>query len=445
MFERHIQQLQDPNSAKRREAIIALGKLGDTRAIKPLASLYKSESDPALRDLVAKAGKHLQALEKQKMAAPPPAAPPVAPPVSAPPPAVIETYDLYEDLPTDDMIYTSIDEPELEPAPPPKPVVPGFAPKPSAPESSPVMAGPVSESKRKQARTKLANAFRYKTVQDDDNAIIELGRALELDPELALDGSAKNLATALVGGSSAEAIRAVQAQGKIVAAQKKTKPKQKDADEGEVTDLVVSGVILMVVLFVFSAALVYSIIIIAAYTLTFLYSEGLLENNYYVRLLGELPFRVLLPDILRSAIVLFVTTMFQVVIIYFVGSLMGGVAAFGKFAKALLVQLALFYVVLTFAFAFMVAGALSGSLETFGTLFQASWALLVLASLGGLISQSVAVGRVQKFGAVKGFLSILGGAILAAVLSSVLGLFRVSTSFNFDEPLVWLHSLFTLY
>jgi len=58
-LQHYIQLSKHPDAAKRREAIIALGKSGDNRALKPLAAAYKTETDAALRDLINKAGRKL--------------------------------------------------------------------------------------------------------------------------------------------------------------------------------------------------------------------------------------------------------------------------------------------------------------------------------------------------------------------------------------------------
>ena len=79
MFDQYVALVQSADPAKRREAIIGFGKLGDSRAMKYLAQVYKTDADPALRDLAAKAGRHIQKVQQGGQAA----AQPVAP--SAPP------------------------------------------------------------------------------------------------------------------------------------------------------------------------------------------------------------------------------------------------------------------------------------------------------------------------------------------------------------------------
>jgi hypothetical protein len=86
MFEQWIAQLQHSDPAKRREAIIALGKLADPRALPYLARCYEVEREPDLRDLIAKAGRHIQQVAAERKPAPITEAPkpPEMPPAPSP-------------------------------------------------------------------------------------------------------------------------------------------------------------------------------------------------------------------------------------------------------------------------------------------------------------------------------------------------------------------------
>jgi hypothetical protein len=104
-------QLKHPDAAKRRDAIIALGKRRDPAAMPYLADVFRTDPDPTLRELAKKAGQHIKAGST-------PSAPPVAPPPVTPPPAVID----------------DLDEPDLDL------IVPGSA-KPTAPPPAPKSGG----------------------------------------------------------------------------------------------------------------------------------------------------------------------------------------------------------------------------------------------------------------------------------------------------------------
>ncbi|MBE0688551.1 MAG: HEAT repeat domain-containing protein, partial [Anaerolineae bacterium] len=60
MIDIYIQQLKSEDAARRREAIVALGKSNDPSALQPLAEVYRNDPEPALRDLALKAGRYLR-------------------------------------------------------------------------------------------------------------------------------------------------------------------------------------------------------------------------------------------------------------------------------------------------------------------------------------------------------------------------------------------------
>lgn len=59
MIDELLRQLQDPDPAERRSAIIALANTKNPAALKPLAQVYRSDPDPDLRELALKAGRYL--------------------------------------------------------------------------------------------------------------------------------------------------------------------------------------------------------------------------------------------------------------------------------------------------------------------------------------------------------------------------------------------------
>src|SRR4051794_19158378 len=99
MIDQYLAQLTSDDPVQRRQAIVALGKSGDERALRPLANLIKTDPDPVLRELALRAGKHIRGLNAQTTLKPaaspvpagpvsPFAEPPVAPsPFSEEPPA----------------------------------------------------------------------------------------------------------------------------------------------------------------------------------------------------------------------------------------------------------------------------------------------------------------------------------------------------------------------
>lgn len=100
-----LDQLQNPDPAVRRQAIIALGRSKDLAALPELAKVYKSDPVPELRELARQAGRYIQQENRPvpepapplpDIAGEPPAsdAPPPAPPAAAVPPPAITPEDV---------------------------------------------------------------------------------------------------------------------------------------------------------------------------------------------------------------------------------------------------------------------------------------------------------------------------------------------------------------
>ncbi|HVO43490.1 MAG TPA: hypothetical protein VMT34_12745 [Aggregatilineales bacterium] len=69
MFERYLQDLNDPDPIKRRDAIFGLARSGDTRAIDILNRQASREDDEALSDLARKAAYHIQKIQWEQATA----------------------------------------------------------------------------------------------------------------------------------------------------------------------------------------------------------------------------------------------------------------------------------------------------------------------------------------------------------------------------------------
>jgi hypothetical protein len=72
MIDELIRQLQSPDPAERRNAIIALANTKDPAALKPLATVYRSDPDPALREMALKAGRYIHQQSEPMQAGPGP-------------------------------------------------------------------------------------------------------------------------------------------------------------------------------------------------------------------------------------------------------------------------------------------------------------------------------------------------------------------------------------
>jgi hypothetical protein len=146
MFEQHVARLKSIDVGQRREAIVALGKSGDPRALPHLNRIATADPDPSLRELAAKAGRYLQ---RQGVIAAPSAEQPLR------------------------------------------------------------QVKPVSEKDRQRAKAFLDRAYDHRFKQQTNDAIAELARALRLDPALADEPGVKHFAADLTGTSDESVMQAL--------------------------------------------------------------------------------------------------------------------------------------------------------------------------------------------------------------------------------------------
>lgn len=205
MIDQFIAQLRDNNPDRRRQAIIALGKSLDPAAMPHLANVYRTDPDPALRELARKAGLHIrQHVETNRSSVPR-----VQPFVS-------------DNLPTS--AADDVDEPDLDaltgraaprtakapaktlPPPPPPPPKPEPAPQapPSAPEPAqtvPVRGREYSVSRENVQRSKqyVEEALSLNMRRDNAKAMKALAHALELNPNLVNDAYFGSIAGSVTG------------------------------------------------------------------------------------------------------------------------------------------------------------------------------------------------------------------------------------------------------
>ncbi len=168
MINRYVQQLKSSDPARRREAIIALGKSGDQAALSPLADVYRGDPDPALRDLALRAGRHLRS---QLQAAP--AAP-----------AAGHDRRLSEEL--------SRYEAEAEERPP----RPAAAPRKRA----------VTPDDIRRAKEYVEEALSHNIKGDNAKGLKALRRALDANPGLQDDGYFLSVAGAVTGHNGPQAV-----------------------------------------------------------------------------------------------------------------------------------------------------------------------------------------------------------------------------------------------
>lgn len=436
MFEQLVDQLKSADAAERREAIIGLGKLADPRALSHLAQVYKTDSDPALRELAAKAGRHINKLSKAATpdvarespaeATPARRLPDILAAYTKPPEpeAVAESASKTAEVsrpPRSNLpdILSAYTKPAAPPLSTPTPAPPTLPVKAEPPEIELPPIRPVSPQRRETARRRLNNAFAYKLKDDDHNAMVELAKALSLDPELRDDNSAQGLAASLVGGNGKDSLKIIMQR---VAAEP-PKPKAK-AFDAEVLDVAIAALVLFGVTAVFSLILIY---LIAGAVLAILPKLAQSEPDVAAlqTALANLRLQDILPEVLRQAFLTMASTLFQIIIIYGVGTFMGGTGVVTRFLSILMFVSAAIYVLLSVALGALIIGISSGRLSTLVTTSQIALLLVIVSLLGGFVAEVYLTARIQKFSLAKAFGSVLVGSAAAGFIAGLLGLFNV--------------------
>lgn len=392
MFDQYLAQLSSPDVAQRREAIIALGKSGDTRALTPLANIYKSDPDPALRELALKAGRYLKGATTS------------VPAVAATSSAVAVTNSA----------ATAI--------------VP--APEIAKPEPKP---RELTYADRQKAKNRLDTAIGLVAQANNERALVELVDAIRINPELAKDTVALNLASTVTGIlSTSEAMESIVRQ-----AQEPVKKKPISRDTGTQNTGTVEGqdntiiifLIAMLVIFILSAASTVLVRAGLVNSLTIL-SQAV---RYTPKQLSQIQ---LATNQLRAMApgALFVGTVVEVIvlainfgILYGIGSLMGGTGSIVPFFSRLLrVQIVMTIVVMIEAAILFygviqpraapsqMVGAIQSILVVIGFTYVAG---LVWEGYATAVGHEISVGR----GCLARFISVFLFAFLAACLAFVAG------------------------
>ncbi len=439
MLKSYLDQLNSSDAAQRRAAIIALGKLGDPVALPHLAQRYKIEPDPQLRDLIAKAGKHIQQVaaeqkrRSQELAAVSPAAQPQAPrpaikPLVTPPqPAQRAVNDAFDE--DDPPEWTP--EPQARQLSAKRQTLPVLAPlsapmdqpsrrtnlsAPVAPtiEVQPLPQAPVSERARRRAKGFLESAYAYQTSGDPAKATLMLARALRTDPDLKDEPGVRGLAMALVGGDGKNSIELVlDAAGRVKVGFA--------LFDRELIDFVLAAALLFVVTIAFNVALFYGTSVLTLQIAAVFFGEGF---DYYSlqRELAAYTVQTLIPETARTTSVTLLGTVFNLMIVYWVGTWMGGSGSLVRFLKVMLSWYTVFYFLLAAGLGAMVWGVFnpaSGDFITVGILMLVGAVLLFLAGQVYLTS------RVQEFSFINAAASVIVGAMVAGVIVNILGLFGI--------------------
>lgn len=235
-IDRHLKLLQSQDVEKRKQAIVALGKSGNRAALKPLSQVYKTDSDPTLRELALKAGKHLQkslTAEEEEEAAP---VVPVMPPPREPKPGGL-------------MFMSAVEE--EAPAAPSKGAVPNWMQDMGQEIERPRQ---VSEAQKKKARSFVERALDAQVGGKREKVLDHLHKAIQIDPSLEKDGRVAGLIAMHLGVSSdqaGDALRNMYASG----ARKSSDPM--GGEYHEILDFFIEMAIWLIVLGLFMAGGLY--------------------------------------------------------------------------------------------------------------------------------------------------------------------------------------------
>lgn len=161
-----LRQLQHPDPDQRRRAIVALGRGADPAALPALARVYRTDPDPALRELALKAGRYLR---QQTAGAP-------------------------------------AESPTKRPASPAAPL-PGLAADSLPPKH---VEQPVSHRNVQRAKQYASQAMDAYMAGDKARAAAHLRKALSINPNLTADKALVNLAGEVTGLPPREALAALQ-------------------------------------------------------------------------------------------------------------------------------------------------------------------------------------------------------------------------------------------
>ncbi|WP_119067081.1 HEAT repeat domain-containing protein [Aggregatilinea lenta] len=369
MIDDHLQQLNSFDPAVRRAAIIALGQSKDPAVLPALAAVYRTDPDPALREMALNAGRYVRQQGSNSAAGQPDAAGRAAP---EPP----------------------VDEPPAEPK-------------------------NVSARDKERARGYLDTAISQHTAGQRARAIDNLGKALSVDPELAKEPFVSNLIITITGLSTRDAVPMLtnarqrsafiaRAPGEDKSKRTEKRPDDDDTWPNVLVDLALYGLVstlATLVSLVFAMPLIERLLkdMVAANapgaTLTFADIEAFTDASL----------AVLLPTAVGSAVYGVIGVIITGAAIHFAATtfLGGDGTLVGLYHK--LVPLSTGFMIL-WALAFV----LFASFGDFESLLTYSF-LMFPATLVMYYVMSSVIGKVYRFSAFTGCLSIILGTVALAV------------------------------
>ncbi|MCC7207537.1 MAG: hypothetical protein IT323_09530, partial [Anaerolineae bacterium] len=413
-----------------RAAILALAKSGDPAALSALGYVIRTDPDVGLRDLALKAGQQIQ---KARQKPSPPAPLPhgegsqgggsmwPAWALDGRPDGLArrETPSPPAPLPEGEGRKSGAGDIQPLPFQPSWALAAdGPAPEPDDEASATAKKALVGPARRKSAQGELRQAFGFATLHSPEEAAAALARAVQLDPGMAGNDSARNLAADLFQMPPKQAMAALLRRIEAGDFEERERKGLRFAQEfGQRAAIIAAELPLLM--------------------LTLLYF--LYVYSYRVRYSLDAPNPdFILPDVLRLitldslgrglpiALMSLVAVIFFVIVTFFVGAFAGGTGSPMRFISTLLaVQILVFLVIATMMlfvrFAIFVP---TGGADEYMVQIHLGWAFIGAAWV--LIMEAYAAARAHELDLIKGGVVVVVGFFASAALGGWLGLFRGS-------------------
>jgi hypothetical protein len=435
VIEQYVQQLRSVSVDQRRAAIIALARAGDAGALSALAHVYRTDPDPALRELALKAGRHIQRLKGVPgTALPTDDSPPLAAYEPTTVPETLEPAPQREPQPGE-MIWPVWGVPggvSAQPAPPSPDQssmqAPGWQPSWAAGlpdldtgEPTPAPQGPpryVNPQRQQIARGQLRQAFSFATVGDAQNALAELARAVQTDPALTGDESARRLAAELLSLPPQQAMPALlrRISAGELDGQGARQPILSTEFRRRAVIIAVEIPLLLLILVFFILFYVYRVQhSVEAFDIDFILVDVL---------------RWITPSLMGRALPVaagsLVAVLFFVGITYVVGLLAHGTGTIMRFASVMIAVQIVVFLIVGVGMLFVPFGIFVPTGEPGQYLVQLNLGWIFIGGVWVLGMQAYAAARSHHVDLVKGGTIVVVGFVASAILGGLLGVFRGS-------------------
>lgn len=456
MLDELLAQLQSSDAEVRRNAIIALGRTKNPKAVPALARVYREDPNPSLRELAKKAAAFIRQQTGMDIKADSGASAgmPSSPNDGGGDDGIVKLRT-YATPSAEDINARLNYSPREEEAPPPQPTdddgvklrvyemsEAGKAQHKKADSNMPQRGKKytVSESNQQRAKLIIESALSANMRGDNARALKDLASALRLDPNLISDNYFGSVAGSVTGAEGDEAIRLIVDGGKrkefVDAEVSKAKRQRKDTHLEKTRESTWSGISFELVIF-FIINVVFTVFI------TLLMIEAI---KNLVNLMGdmrqfdaatraniELILSVDLFPLLLGAVIGAVSTvvsvLIQTVFVHMVARFLGGT---GTYKHLLMTMLMVYnkwmprlYMVVGIA-AFVVIISMSA---LFGAVFGLVVFVVLFKFLSALFGR---VGEAYNFSSMMGCMSIFGATLL---------IFLINLGLTFAFGQVWLNLL----